>query len=328
MCPVFLHVPHLWRLREGSVDVKAVFKRLMTMAGSAATLAGMSTAVLAAESGMKDWQFGFQESVTDVMDDITWFNNFTLIIVTVVTLFVLALLLICMTRFSAKANPVPSRTSHNTMIEVVWTIAPILILVVIAIPSFRLLYKQLDIPEYDMTIKAIGYQWYWGYEYTDEGMGDLYFDSIMVADDDRQSVADARGVTLNEVPRLLAVDYDLVIPVDKTVRLQVTSEDVIHAFAMPSMGLKIDAIPGRLNETWFHAREEGVYYGQCSELCGKDHAFMPIAVRVVSEGQFQTWAAAAQDDLDTANEQLLASIAAGKKLAVNGKLEEIAVAAK
>jgi cytochrome c oxidase subunit II len=328
MCPVFLHVPHLWRLREGSVDVKAVFKRLMTMAGSAATIAGMSTAALAAESGMKDWQFGFQESVTDVMDDITWFNNFTLIIVTVVTLFVLALLLICMTRFSAKANPVPSRTSHNTMIEVVWTIAPILILVVIAIPSFRLLYKQLDIPEYDMTIKAIGYQWYWGYEYTDEGMGDLYFDSIMVADDDRQSVADARGVTLNEVPRLLAVDYDLVIPVDKTVRLQVTSEDVIHAFAMPSMGVKIDAIPGRLNETWFHAREEGVYYGQCSELCGKDHAFMPIAVRVVSEGQFQTWAAAAQDDLDTANEQLLASIAAGKKLAVNGKLEEIAVAAK
>ncbi|CTQ52659.1 Cytochrome c oxidase subunit 2 precursor [Roseibium album] len=328
MCPVFLHVPHISRLREGSVDVKAVFKRLMTMAGSAATIAGTSSAALAAESGMKDWQFGFQESVTDVMDDITWFNNFTLIIVTVVTLFVLALLVICMTRFSAKANPVPSRTSHNTMIEVVWTIAPILILVVIAIPSFRLLYKQLDIPEYDMTIKAIGYQWYWGYEYTDEGMGDLYFDSIMVADDDRQSVADARGVTLNEVPRLLAVDYDLVIPVDKTVRLQVTSEDVIHAFAMPSMGLKIDAIPGRLNETWFHAREEGVYYGQCSELCGKDHAFMPIAVRVVSEGQFQTWAAAAQDDLDTANEQLLASIAAGKKLAVNGKLEEIAVAAK
>ncbi|ERP88624.1 MULTISPECIES: cytochrome c oxidase subunit II [Stappiaceae] len=315
-------------MREGSADVKAVFKRLMTMAGAAATFAGVSTAALAAESGIKEWQLGFQASVTDVMDDITWFNGFTLVIITVITLFVLALLIVCMTRFSAKSNPVPSRTSHNTMIEVVWTVAPILILVVIAIPSFRLLYKQLDIPEYEMTVKATGYQWYWGYEYTDENMGELSFDSIMVKDDERQAVADARGVTLNEVPRLLSVDYDLVIPVDTTVRVQVTSEDVIHSFAMPSFGVKVDAIPGRLNETWFHAREEGVYYGQCSELCGKDHAFMPIAIRVVSKDQFQTWSTAAQDDLDTANQQLLASIADTKKLAAAGKLEEISVAAK
>ncbi|MCK7610727.1 cytochrome c oxidase subunit II [Roseibium sediminicola] len=301
----------------------------MTMAGMAATMAGASTAALAAESGMKEWQLGFQSSVTDVMDDITWFNGFTLVIITVITLFVLALLVICMVRFSSKANPVPSRTSHNTLIEVVWTIVPILILVVIAIPSFRLLYKQLDIPEYDMTIKATGYQWYWGYEYTDEGMGDLSFDSIMVANDEREAVATARGVSLNEVPRLLAVDYDLVIPVDTTVRLQVTAADVIHAFAMPSFGVKIDAIPGRLNETWFHAREEGVYYGQCSELCGKDHAFMPIAVRVVSRDQFQAWVTAAQDDLDTANEQLYAALAdAKKKVAATGKLEQISVAAK
>lgn len=316
--------------------MKGNFKRLMTMAGLAATFAGASTAALAAESGMREWQLGLQNSITDVMDDITWFNGFTLIIITVVTLFVLALLIVCMTRFSAKSNPVPSRTSHNTLIEVVWTIVPILILVVIAIPSFRLLYKQLEIPEYQMTVKAIGYQWYWGYEYTDEGMGDLYFDSLMVGNSldpaadlaDRQKVAEARGVTLAEVPRLLAVDNELVIPVDTTVRLQVTSEDVIHAFAMPSMGVKIDAIPGRLNETWFHAREEGVYYGQCSELCGKDHAFMPIAVRVVSDDLFQTWAAAAQDDLETANQQLMASLAEAKKVAVTGKLEEIAVAAK
>ncbi len=307
--------------------MKAIFKRLMTMTGVAATFAGVSTAALAAESGMTEWQLGFQDSVTDVMDDVTWFNNFTLVIITVITLFVLALLILVVMRFGAKSNPVPSRTSHNTMIEVVWTIAPILILVVIAIPSFRLLYKQLEIPEYEMTIKATGYQWYWGYEYTDDNMGELYFDSLMVQDDERQSVADARGVSLAEVPRLLAVDYDLVIPVDTTVRVQVTSEDVIHAFAMPSMGVKIDAIPGRLNETWFHAREEGVYYGQCSELCGKDHAFMPIAMRVVSKDQFQTWASAAQDDLDTANEQLLASIAESKKLAEAGKLEEISVAA-
>ncbi|CTQ44939.1 MAG: cytochrome c oxidase subunit II [Pseudomonadota bacterium] len=316
--------------------MKAVFKRLMTMAGAAATFAGVSTAALAAESGIKEWQLGFQASVTDVMDDITWFNGFTLVIITVITLFVLALLIVCMTRFSAKKNPVPSRTSHNTMIEVVWTVAPILILVVIAIPSFRLLYKQLDIPEYEMTVKAIGYQWYWGYEYTDENMGELAFDSLMIGDPSdpakdlaaRQEVADARGVSLNEVPRLLSVDYDLVIPVDTTVRMQVTSEDVIHSFAMPSFGVKVDAIPGRLNETWFHAREEGVYYGQCSELCGKAHAFMPIAVRVVSKDQFQTWATAAQDDLDTANQQLLASIADTKKLAAAGKLEEISVAAK
>jgi cytochrome c oxidase subunit 2 len=269
--------------------VKANFKRLMTMAGMAATFAGASTAALAAESGMKEWQLGFQTAATDVMDDITWFNGFTLVIITVITLFVLALLIVCVTRFSAKANPVPSRTSHNTMIEVVWTVAPILILVVIAIPSFRLLYKQLDIPEYEMTIKATGYQWYWGYEYTDEGMGELYFDSIMVGDSldpaadeaERREVAEARGVTLAEVPRLLAVDYDMVIPVDTTVRLQVTSEDVIHAFAMPAFGVKIDAIPGRLNETWFHAREEGY-----------------------------------------------ASVAAAKKLAATGTLEEISVAAK
>ena len=316
--------------------MKAIFKRLMTMAGMAATFAGVSTAALAAESGMKEWQFGFQESITDVMDDISWFNSFTLIIITVITLFVLALLIACIFKFSSKANPVPSRTSHNTMIEVVWTIVPILILVVIAIPSFRLLYKQLDIPEYQMTVKAIGYQWYWGYEYTDEGMDDLYFDSYMVGDAldpakdkaDREAFAEKRGLTLNEVPRLLAVDNELVIPVNTTVRLQVTSEDVIHAFAMPSMGVKIDAIPGRLNETWFHARNEGVYYGQCSELCGVNHAFMPIAVRVVSDDQYKTWAAAAQEDLDSANQQLMASIAAGKKVAVKGKLEEIAVAAK
>lgn len=284
---------------------------------------------------MSDWQFGFQASVTEIMDDITWFNNFTLVIITVITLFVLALLVICMVKFSAKNNPVPSRTTHNTMIEVVWTVAPILILVIIAIPSFRLLYKEMEIPEYDMTVKATGYQWYWGYEYTDENMNALYFDSYMVGDatdaaadlQARTEFAEARGVTLDEVPRLLTVDYELVVPVDTTIRLQVTAADVIHNFAMPSMGLKLDAIPGRLNETWFHARQEGIYYGQCSELCGVLHAFMPLAIRVVSKEQFAQWSVAAQDDLDVANEQLLASIAEAKKLAAKGKTEEISVAA-
>ncbi|MTI07719.1 cytochrome c oxidase subunit II [Roseibium denhamense] len=307
----------------------------MTTATAVAAFAGMSTAALAAESGIENWQLGFQASVSEVMDDITWFNNFTLVIITVITLFVLGLLIYCAVKFSSKNNPVPSRTSHNTMIEVVWTVVPILILVVIAIPSFRLLYKQLDIPEYEMTVKAVGYQWYWGYEYTDENMNELYFDSYMVgdaydADADlaaRTEFAEARGVSVNEVPRLLAVDYEMVVPVDTTVRLQVTAADVIHAFAMPSMGLKIDAIPGRLNETWFRAREEGIYYGQCSELCGTLHAFMPLAIRVVSKEQYEQWAVAAQDNVDDANAQLMASIAAAKQVAASETDDEVSVAA-
>lgn len=314
--------------------MKAVFKRLMSWIAVAIAFAGVAPAALAAESGMSMWQLGFQASVSDVMDDIVSFNNLTLVIMTAVVLFVLGLLIWVIMRFSAKANPVPSKTSHNTTIEIVWTVVPILILVVIAVPSFRLLNKQLEIPEYEMTIKATGYQWYWGYEYTDEGMEDVSFDSIMVGSysdpeadvADRQEVADARGLTLNEVPRLLATDYDVIVPVDTIVRLQVTAADVIHAFAMPSMGVKIDAIPGRLNETWFEAREPGVYYGQCSELCGKDHAFMPISLRVVTKEQYAQWVEAAKNDVDEANEQLWAAIASDKKVA-EAASEEVSVAA-
>lgn len=311
--------------------MKAIFKRLMTMAGAAATFAGVSTVALAAESGIRDWQLGYQASVTDVMDDITWFNGFTLVIITVITLFVLALLLICIVRFSAKANPVPSRTSHNTLIEVVWTIVPILILVVIAIPSFRLLYKQLDIPEYDMTLKVIGNSWYWDVEYPNEGMEDLSLSVYMLQEDNQLPEADkgnSRQALKPGEPRLLAVDNDVIIPVDTTVLVQVTSNDVIHAFAMPAFGVKIDAIPGRLNETWFHAREEGIYYGQCSELCGKFHAFMPIAIRVVSKEQFAAWAETAQDDLDAAYSQLAASLDASKATAGNAADDQLSVAAK
>ena len=311
--------------------MKAIFKRLMTMAGAAATFAGVSSVALAAESGIKDWQLGYQASVTDVMDDIAWFNGFTLVIITVITLFVLALLLICIVRFSAKANPVPSRTSHNTLIEVVWTIVPILILVVIAIPSFRLLYKQLDIPEYDMTLKVIGNSWYWDVEYPNEGTEDLSLSVYMLQEDSLLPEADkdqSRQALKPDEPRLLAVDNDVIIPVDTTVLVQVTSNDVIHAFAMPAFGVKIDAIPGRLNETWFHAREEGIYYGQCSELCGKFHAFMPIAIRVVSKEQFAAWAETAQDDLEAAYSQLAASIDASKATADNAAADKLSVAAK
>ena len=188
----------------------------------------------------------------------------------------LALLVIVMVRFNARTNPVPSRTTHNTFIEVVWTVVPVLILVTIAVPSFRLLFYQLKVPPADVTVKATGKQWFWSYSYPDSK---FEFDSLMLQDKDLKAGQ----------PRLLAVDNEMVVPVNKVVRVQVTGADVIHSFAVPSFGIKIDAIPGRLNETWFKAEREGMYYGQCSQLCGRDHAFMPIAIRVVSEKDYTAW---------------------------------------
>ena len=246
------------------------------------------------------WQMGFQQSAAPSMDDIIDFHNLVLWIIIAITVFVLALLLIIIVKFNAKANPTPSKTTHNTLLEVAWTVIPVVILVVIAIPSFRMLFKQLNIPQSDLTIKAAGNQWNWTYTYPDDK---IEFTSIMLQDADRQK--------LNPVPpRLLAVDNPIVVPVNKVVRVQVIGSDVIHAFAVPSFGIKIDAIPGRLNETWFKATREGVYYGQCSELCGKDHAFMPIEVRVVSEQAYATWLADAK-----------------KKFALDGSAPAIAVAA-
>ncbi len=230
------------------------------------------------------WQMGFQQSAAPSMDDIVWFHNFVLWIIVAITVFVLALLVIVMVKFNARANPTPSRTTHNTLLEVAWTVIPVVILVVIAIPSFRILFVQLNIPPADLTIKATGNQWNWTYTYPDDK---IEFPSIMLTDAERAK--------LNPPPpRLLAVDNPIYVPVNKVVRVQVIGSDVIHAFAVPSFGVKIDAIPGRLNETWFKATREGVYYGQCSELCGKDHAFMPIEVRVVSEQAYATWLADAK----------------------------------
>jgi cytochrome c oxidase subunit 2 len=211
------------------------------------------------------------------MDRIVWFHNLLLWIITAIAAFVLLLLIIIMVRFNARANPTPSRTTHNTMLEVAWTVVPVFILILIFIPSIRLLLLQLDLPPADLTIKATGKQWYWTYNYPDNGK--FEFDSLMLKEGERKEGQ----------PRLLAVDNDMVVPVNKTVRVITTGSDVIHAFAVPSFGIKIDAIPGRLNETWFKATREGVYYGQCSELCGKDHAYMPITVRVVSEQAFAAW---------------------------------------
>jgi cytochrome c oxidase subunit 2 len=222
------------------------------------------------------WQLGLQQGATPVMDNIIWFHNFLLWVIVAITLFVLALLVYIAVKFNAKANPVPSRTTHNTTIEVIWTVVPVLILVAIAVPSFRLLFFQLNTPQADLTVKATGKQWFWSYSYPDSK---FEFDSLMVQ---------AKDLKPGQ-PRLLAVDNEMVVPVNKIVRVLTTGSDVIHAFAVPAFGIKIDAIPGRINETWFKAEREGMYYGQCSELCGKDHAFMPIAVRVVNDAEYTAW---------------------------------------
>jgi cytochrome c oxidase subunit 2 len=240
-----------------------------------ATLFGGATAY-AGLGQPSPWEFGFQQSASPVMDDIIWLHDFLLWIITAIVLFVLALLVYVMVRFNARANPVPSRTTHNTALEVLWTIIPVLILTAIAVPSFRLIFYQLDVPKPDMTVKATGKQWFWSYSYPDQK---FEFDSLMLQDKDRKA----------DQPRLLAVDNEMVVPVNKVVKVLVTGSDVIHSFSVPSFGVKIDAIPGRLNETWFKAEREGTYYGQCSQLCGRDHAFMPIAVHVVSEQAYNAW---------------------------------------
>jgi cytochrome c oxidase subunit 2 len=226
-----------------------------------------------------------------VMENIIWFHNFLLWLITAITLFVLALLIIVMVKFNAKANPVPSKTTHNTLIEVAWTLIPVMILVTLVVPSFRLLFLELDIPKADLTIKATGNQWNWTYAYPDDK---IEFTSIMLTDEERAKKNP-------QPPRLLGVDNELVVPVNKVVRIQTTGADVIHSFAVPAFGIKIDAIPGRLNETWFKATKEGTYYGQCSELCGKDHAFMPIVVRVVKDQEYATWLADAKKNFSASN---------------------------
>src|SRR5262245_2820531 len=254
-----------------------VFKRLTALAVISFAVVASGSAALAEYGQPTNWQLGMQQAATPVMDNIVWFHDYLLYIIAAITAFVLALLVIVMIRFNARANPTPSRTTHNTFIEVLWTIVPIVILIFIAVPSFKLLFLQLNLPPADITVKATGKQWYWSYSYPDNGK--FEFDSLMLK----------AGELKQDQPRLLSVDNEMVVPVNKNVHVITTGADVIHAFAVPSFGIKIDAIPGRINETWFKATREGVYYGQCSELCGKDHAFMPIAVRVVSEQAFAAW---------------------------------------
>ena len=248
-----------------------------------------STNVLANQP--KEWQLGFQEAASQTMRDIVNFhNNLLLPIIIGISVFVLFLMIYTCIRFRASRNPIPSKTTHNFAVEILWTLIPCLILIVMAVPSFQILYKQDTIPKAEVTIKAVGYQWYWGYEYPDEN---IIFESYMLKEEDLKE----------NQPRLLTVDNEVVVPVNKVVKVLITANDVLHAWALPSFGVKRDAVPGRINETWFKAEKIGTYYGQCSELCGIQHAFMPITVRVVSEEDYVEWLSGAK--IKFANEPLL-----------------------
>ena len=252
----------------------------LTLTGLVAAMVffGAADALAQAGEGPAPWQLGLQESASDRMTRIIDLHNFVLWIITAICLFVLGLLVWIMVRYNAKANPTPTATTHNTVLEVLWTVIPVAILVAIAIPSFRLLYYQDVIPQADITIKAIGKQWYWTYEYPDNG--NFTFDALMLSD----RVAQEKGE-----PRLLGTNNHVVVPVNTNVRLITTGADVIHAWAIPAFGVKIDAVPGKINQTWFNANREGKFYGESSELSGARHVFMPITVEVVSRERFDQW---------------------------------------
>jgi cytochrome c oxidase subunit 2 len=255
----------------------AIFHRKLMLMGAGAMLLASGPA-LAGDGQPSPWQMGFQRANTPIMEQITSFHTFVTVIIVLIALFVLGLLVYVIVRFNEKAHPQSSRTTHNTALEIAWTVIPVMILVAIAIPSFRLLFAQYDFPKADLTITATASQWYWTYNYPDEG---ITFDSIIVPEADLKPGQ----------PRLLTVDHEVVVPVSKNVIVQVKANDVIHDWAVPSFGIKLDAVPGRLQKTWFRAERTGWYYGQCSELCGRNHAFMPIAVHVVSDQEYADWLA-------------------------------------
>jgi cytochrome c oxidase subunit II len=258
-------------------------KKMMLGAGVAAALLASAGTALALPVR---WQMDFQPAVSPVMERIESFHNFVLIIITIISVFVLGLLVWIVIFYNHRANPIPSKVTHNTFLEIMWTGIPVLILVAIAIPSFKLLYYEAEIPTPDLTIEAIGNQWYWSYQYPTNGR--FQFDSHGLTQPDSDKSAGTGE------PRLLGVDNPVVVPVNKVVRVITTGADVIHSWAVPQFGVKMDAVPGRLNQTWFKATQIGTFYGQCSELCGALHAFMPIEVKVVSQADFDKWVAAAK----------------------------------
>lgn len=289
---------------------------LKLLAATAVGVAAAGTAAWADAGAPVPWQMNLQEAATPVSEFIHTFHNWLLVLITLISLFVLGLLIYVMVKFNAKANPVPSKTTHNTMIEVLWTVIPILILVVVAIPSLRLVYYQRNIPAADMTLKVIGNpSWNWTYEYPDLGLNDDGSAKVSFT----AYLKDKATAEADKVPYLLATDVPVVVPVNKTVKLIVTSdpEGIIHAWTVQSFGLKIDAVPGRLNEDWFQATMEGVFYGQCSELCGKDHAYMPIEVWVVSEDKYKAWGEALLAGDDEKTKELLKTIRPVHQVAQN-----------
>jgi cytochrome c oxidase subunit II len=298
-------------MRHGSGRLRTMFR------AGLAGLAAVTMAVPIADAGLgspSPKQMGLQEPATAIARQINTFHDLLLWIITIITLFVLALLIYVIWKFNENANPTPSRTSHNTAIEVAWTVIPIFILLAITVPSFKLLYKQYDFPKADVVVKAIGHQWYWTHEYPELGVS---FDSLMVKDEDvlkkefgeaefntrysklsdleraKRMYADSAPLWVkNKMLRMLSVDNEIVLPVNKNVHILVTADDVIHNWTIPSFGVKTDGVPGRVVATWFNSEKTGMFYGQCSELCGKDHAAMPIGVRIVTEAVYANWLAA------------------------------------
>jgi cytochrome c oxidase subunit 2 len=305
-------MPGTMRSYVGSM--RFLSRTIATVAAGALAVAATAIASGSASAGTgmpSPWQMNLQGPATEVSEYIHWFHDWLNVIIFVITLFVLGLLLYVAWRFNEKSNPVPSKTTHNALLEVAWTVIPVLILVVIAIPSFRLLKLQLEIPQADLTLKVTGKQWYWSYEYAQD-KGSFGFDSLMLDEKQRAEAISTNKIAAAEAPRLLAVDNEAVVPVGKIVRVQVTGADVIHKFTVPSFGIKIDAIPGRLNETWFRADREGIYYGQCSFICGQNHAYMPIAFRVVSAERYAAW-------LNEAKQKFANAEDAGSKVAISSK---------
>lgn len=261
-------------------------------AALAAVLAGAFSACGAMAAEPRNWQLGLQEPASTTMERIDGFHDFVTIIATVIALFVMVLLLIVIFRFNERANPKPSKTTHNLLLEVMWTAVPVIILVVIAIPSFKLMYFADRVEDPDMTLKVIGHQWYWSYEYPDHG--NFTFDANILSDEEV-----AKDPSLK---RNMDTDYRVVLPVGKKIQILMTADDVLHNWAIPAFGIKLDTVPGRLNETWVQINKPGVYYGFCSELCGVNHSYMPIVVEAVSPEDFDKWVKKAQKEFANTEE--------------------------
>lgn len=300
------------------IDRLPIMHRVYSGLTGLAAFGALTFPAFAGEGKGDDFDLGLQNSATDVAHEIATMHDWILMpIITAIMIFVLLLLVYVMVKFNAKANPVASHVHHNTTVEIIWTVLPIIILLGISIPSFKLLFHQYDYPKPDVTIKAIGNQWYWSYEYAEQG---ITFDSFMLDDAGRAELK-KQGV---DAPRLLAVDNEVIVPVNKVVHVLATGRDVIHSWAMPAFGSKTDAVPGRITATWFKAERKGAFYGQCSELCGKDHAFMPIVVRVVSDEVFKAWTdamkAGGKDNVKKAHDLVI-------KAALEDKSKSVASAA-